>query len=130
MDAVVTPRPLAPAARKRLCSGAFIARQPRKNLSMCLRIHRSLALLLVMVAPATVALGESPAKPTPTGEIVVRYIDGSVVKLTLLDDHVEIATAEGKRSIPVNEIRKVDLGLRISEEQSKQIEAAIVDLGS
>jgi LCCL domain len=97
---------------------------------MSLRIIRGLAPILVMVVPAAVAPAQSPAKPMPTGEIVVRYIDGSVVKLTLLDDHVEIATPEGKRSIPVTEIRKVDLGLRISEELSKQIDAAISDLGS
>jgi LCCL domain len=83
-----------------------------------------------MVVPGALALAQTPPKPTPTGEIVVRYIDGSVVKLTLLDDRVEIATAEGKRSIPVSEIRKVDLGLRISDELSKQIDAAITDLAS
>jgi hypothetical protein len=83
-----------------------------------------------MVVSAAVARGELPAKPTPTGEVVVRYIDGSVVKLTLLDDRVEIATPEGKRSIPVSEIRKVDLGLRIADEVSKRIDAAIADLGN
>jgi len=97
---------------------------------MSRRLIRGLALPLVIFAPATLARGDSPAKPTPTGEIVVRYIDGSVVKLTLVDDKVDIVTTDGKRSIQVAEIRKVELGLRISEDQSKQIDAAITDLGS
>jgi LCCL domain len=93
-------------------------------------IIRVLSALLVIGAAAAVVRGQAPASSSPTGEIVVRYIDGSVVKLTLLDDRVEIATPDGKRSIPVSDIRKVDLGLRISDELSKQIDAAIADLGS
>jgi len=91
---------------------------------------RVLSAFFVIGAAAAVARGQAPASSSPTGEIVVRYIDGSVVKLTLLDDRVEIATAEGKRSILVSDIRKVDFGLRISDELSKQIDAAITDLGS
>jgi hypothetical protein len=81
-------------------------------------------------APAWVCAEDKATKPAAPPEVAVRYIDGSFVKLTLLDDRLEIVTSEGTRSIPVSEMRKVDLGLRISDEQSKRIDAAIKDLGS
>ena len=53
-----------------------------------------------------------------------------MVKLTLLDERVEILTPTGKQSILASDIKKVDLGLRISDELAKRIDAAIADLGS
>jgi LCCL domain len=91
---------------------------------------RLVAVLLVAFAPAGTIADDKPAKPATPPEIAVRFIDGSLVKLTLLEDRVEIVTAEGKRAVAVSEIRKVDLGLRISDDQSKRIDAAITDLGS
>ena len=86
-----------------------------------------------------VALGLTPAlsaqedkKPPRTGESVmeVKLIDDSVIKLTLLEGQLEFLTPHGKLTIPVAEIRKVDLGMRIPDDVAAQIQAAIADLGS
>src|SRR5262245_11573485 len=117
---------------RRLCSMAIVAPRPRKTSPMTLPhpVISGPIVLLIAFAPARVMAEDKPGKPSGPPEIAVRYIDGSLVRLTLLDDRLEIVTPEGTRSIPVSEIRKVDLGLRISDEQSKRIDAAIKDLGS
>jgi len=89
---------------------------------------------------AVVALGlvpalraqEDPKKPAKPGETVieVKLIDDSVLKLTLLDGQVEFLTPHGKLTIPVAEIRKVELGMRIPDDVYAQIQAAVADLGS
>lgn len=67
-----------------------------------------------------------PAEPT----IEVKLIDDSVIKLTLLDATIDFATPHGKLTIPVGEVRRIDLGLRIPDDVAAQIKTAIVDLGN
>ena len=92
-------------------------------------------LLAVVVAlafgPVVVAQGD-PKKSARPGETVVevKLVDDSVLKLTLLEGQVDFLTPHGKLTIPVSEIRKVELGMRIPDEVATQIQAAIADLGS
>ena len=60
----------------------------------------------------------------------MKLVDDSVVKLTLLEGQVEYMTPHGKLMIPVADIRKVELGLRIPEDVASSIQAAAADLGS
>jgi LCCL domain len=75
---------------------------------------------------------DEPKKTAKPAEatIDVKLTDDSVVKLTLLDLSVEFVTPHGKLTIPVNEIRKVELGLRIPDDVAAIIKAAAADLGS
>jgi LCCL domain len=88
---------------------------------------------------AVVALGLAPVagadetkKPNRPAEttIDVRLTDDSTVKLTLLDGQIEFLTPHGRLVIPVADIRKVELGMRIPDDVASQIQAAIADLGS
>jgi len=91
----------------------------------------SLFAALLVAAPAARADDDpkKPAKPGETG-IEVKLTDDSVVKLTLLDTSVEFVTPHGKLTIPVTEIRRVDLGLRVPDDVAAVIKAAAADLGS
>jgi LCCL domain len=82
---------------------------------------------VVVLAPATRA--QQPTKPAEQ-VLHIRLIDDSVVKLTLLEDRVEFLTPHGKLSIPVADIRQVELGMRIPDDVARQIEQAAADLGS
>src|SRR5437660_12812005 len=97
--------------------------------AICTRLLAAVALLIC--APLICAQDE-PKKPTRSAEPVVevKLIDDSVLELTLLDHQVEFLTQYGKLSIPVSEIRRVDLGLRIPDEVAAIIQAAVADLGS
>lgn len=88
----------------------------------------AVALGLAASAPAS----DEPKKPTKPTETTIecRLTDDSTIKLTLLDGQVEFVTPHGKLSIPVSEIRKVELGLRIPDDVATQIAAAVADLGS
>jgi hypothetical protein len=93
------------------------------------RLLAAVAALLLL--PALRAQDE-PKKPTRPIETVVevKLIDDSIVKLTLLDGQVDFLTKHGKLTIPVNEIRRVDLGLRIPDDVAGIIAAAAADLGN
>ena len=85
----------------------------------------ALALLLSAVAPA--AEPTSASDPSP---VEVRFADGSVVRMTLLEPAVEIATRYGKLSVPVAEVRRIDFGFRYPEGVEKRIDEAILRLGN
>jgi hypothetical protein len=89
------------------------------------------AVVALGLAPAVPAQDE-PKKTSRPNEttIDVRLTDDSTVKLTLLDGQIEFLTPHGKLTIPVAEIRKVELGMRIPDDVAAQIQAAVADLGS
>jgi hypothetical protein len=71
----------------------------------------------------------APLKHAP-GAMEVHFTDGSTLKLTVRDLQVELQTPYGKLSIPVADIQRLEIGLRISEETAKHIEEAVARLGS
>src|SRR5262249_18669966 len=86
----------------------------------------------LLICTPIICAQDEPKKPVRPAEPVVevKLIDDSVLKLTLLDHQVEYLTPHGKLSIPVSEIRRVDLGLRIPDDVLVIIQTAIADLGS
>src|SRR5262249_32380763 len=79
-------------------------------------------------SPGTAKSDEFP--PAPGGpQVEVQFGDGSLVKLTLLDPKLDIATRYGKLSVPLNEIRRIELGVRYPEGALQKIQDAITRLG-
>jgi len=97
----------------------------------CALAGRLLAAAVLLAAPAARA-DDDPKKVARPAEnaIEVKLTDDSVVKLTLLDGSIEFVTPHGKLTIPVTEIRRVELGLRIPDDVAALIKAAAADLGS
>src|SRR5262249_17206550 len=52
----------------------------------------------------------------PPAAVEVRFVDGSSLKLAVLDERLELNTPYGKLQIPVADIRQIDFGRRIAEE--------------
>lgn len=73
--------------------------------------------------------GAGPKKPA-AGAVEVKLADESTLKVLLRDERIELETAYGKLSIPVADIQRIDVGLRLSDELRKKIEGRIVDLGN
>lgn len=91
----------------------------------------SAAVAVLICAPMICGQDEPKKSNRPAEPLVeVKLVDDSVLKLTLLDTQVEFLTPYGRLSIPVSEIRRVDLGLRIPDEVAVIIQGAIADLGS
>jgi hypothetical protein len=93
-------------------------------------------LAFLLVPPARSAVNDTandPKGPAPTagpGVVEVRFVNGSTVMMTLLQDKLEIQTAYGKLIIPPGDIRRIEFGRRISEEDARKVEQAIRCLSS
>jgi hypothetical protein len=104
--------------------------------STIMRSRSRWALLALALAVAGVTLGqENDAKNAPGPRpnpfpVEVRFADESTVKAALLDKSIEIATRYGKLTVPVEEIRSIEFGLRIPAETAKRIERAVSRLNS
>jgi hypothetical protein len=74
---------------------------------------------------------KNPPGPRPSSyPVEVRFADDSTVKAALLEKNLEINTRYGKLTVPVDEVRSIELGLRIPDETAKRIETAVARLGS
>jgi hypothetical protein len=96
---------------------------------MCSRSHWALLALALAITSATLGQ-EKDAKTGPAPRpnpypVEVRFADESIVKAALLDKNVVIATRYGKLTVPMEEIRSIEFGLRIPAETVKRVEAAI-----
>jgi hypothetical protein len=92
------------------------------------RFHGALAAAFV-AAGFTFAQDSSPS--TSKGHVAeVRFIDGSLVRMCILQDELEVATKYGKLTIPLRDIRRIDLGLHLPAGLDVQIDQSIRLLGS
>lgn len=60
----------------------------------------------------------------------VRFSDGSIVRMTLLEENLDVLTKYGKLTIPLSEIRRVEFGLHVPPDVSLQITQSIKRLAS
>jgi hypothetical protein len=87
-------------------------------------------LALALLLPGLGLAQETPAKE-PNGKIAeVRFGDGSVVRMSLLQEQLEVMTKYGKLSVPITEIRRIEFGLHAPGSLGNQITASIKLLGS
>jgi hypothetical protein len=74
---------------------------------------------------------KAPASPKPSPYAVeVRFADDSVIKAALQDKNIVVVTRYGKLTVAVDEIRSIELGMRVPEESLKRVDAAIGMLGN
>jgi hypothetical protein len=109
------------------------------------RLHPRTVLFALVSAAASIAacvcLPVAGADPEPPKEpekkpatkvgtpVEVRFLDGSVLKLTVLEERFSVTTAYGKLVVPLAAVRTIDFATRVPADLAKQIDAAIVDLG-
>lgn len=94
------------------------------------RIARILALSLTLAVSAR-GLAQEQNQTSPRPHVAeVRFGDGSVVRMTLLQENVEVVTKFGKLTIPLTEIRRIEFGVHVPPETSQQITQSIKRLAS
>lgn len=79
-------------------------------------------------APLNSKPDASPVIPPPALE--ARCTDGSLMKLSLLDEHLRLKTRYGELLIPARDVQSIEFSTRIPPDVAKRIEAAIERLGS
>ncbi|QEL16277.1 LCCL domain-containing protein [Limnoglobus roseus] len=71
------------------------------------------------------------AKPTLAGpEVEVKFIDGSVMKVKLLDEKLELVTKHGTLQVAIADIKRVEFATRIPPADADKVRAAVQALGS
>jgi hypothetical protein len=73
---------------------------------------------------------DRPMRKRDPGTLEVRFIDDSVLHLKIRDPKLELVTPYGTLMIPVTDIEKIEVGMRIPDEVARRIEAAAAGLGS
>jgi hypothetical protein len=69
-------------------------------------------------------------KVGPPVDAEVRFTDDSVLKLTLRDKVILLNTTYGQLRIPVSNLRYIDFATRIPDTVTRQVDAAVANLGS
>jgi hypothetical protein len=83
-----------------------------------------------VVLAAGVGLAQEPTKKEPAHLAEVRFNDGSLVRMTILQDDVEVMTKYGKLTIPLKDVRRIDLGLHLPAGLDQQLDQSIRLLAS
>ncbi|MCI0681385.1 MAG: hypothetical protein L0Y71_04710 [Gemmataceae bacterium] len=92
------------------------------------RLHGALAGALLT---AGVTFAQDTVKTSPKPHVAeVRFNDGSLVRMTILQDDIDVMTKYGKLTIPLGDIRRIDLGLHLPQGLDQQIDQSIRLLAS
>lgn len=97
------------------------------------RFHGALAVATLAGPLLTASLTfaqDSVGKDTKSHVAEVRFNDGSLVRMTILQSDIEVMTKYGKLTIPLSDIRRVDLGLHLPQGLDQQIDQSIRLLAS
>src|SRR5947209_4086833 len=86
------------------------------------------ALSWVPVAGAQTLGDKKPEEGNDKAE--VRFTDDSIVRMSILQDKLDIVTKYGKLTVPIADIIKIDFGVHVPPDLEKKISQAIQDLGS
>jgi hypothetical protein len=69
-------------------------------------------------------------EPAIPGDCEIHFLNGSKVRMIVQSEKLEVATAYGRLSVPVKDVRAIEFGLHFPEGMEAQIEAAIRRLDS
>ena len=87
-------------------------------------IFSTLAIVLVVTDVARSQTKDSPRLAE------VKFVDGSVVRMSIMQESLEVVTKYGKLTIPTNDIRKIEMGRHPPEGVEKTVDQAIQLLAS
>src|SRR4051812_35982972 len=87
---------------------------------------------LALSSPAIASTQESLSKkvaPVPN-EVEAHFGNGSIVRMTLLQETIDVQTRFGKLTVPTREIRRIEFGVHLPEGIEPKVDASIRKLGA
>jgi hypothetical protein len=94
-------------------------------------MRRSFVPALILVATTTTsAWSQNPAGKEAARLAEVRFADGSIVRMVIQQESLEVMTKYGKLTIPTNDIRKIEMGRHPPEGIERTIDQSIKLLSS
>lgn len=88
------------------------------------------ALGAIVVLAQVASAQESGSKEVRPNHAEVRFGDGSLVRVIILQDTLDVMTKYGKLTVPIQEIRRIDFGLHLPPGVDVKIDTSIKQLGS
>jgi hypothetical protein len=89
------------------------------------------AALCVCLAASTSGLAQQSTTTSPRPNLAeVRFGDGSIVRMNIMQENLEVQTKYGKLMIPLEEVRRVEFGLHVPPDVNQQINQSIKRLAS
>jgi len=85
--------------------------------------------VIVAVSTRSLAQDQPSSSPRPN-HAEVRFGDGSIVRMNLLQENLEVQTKYGKLTIPLSDVRRVEFGLHVPPDVNQQITQSIKRLAS
>jgi hypothetical protein len=83
---------------------------------------------LVIAGFAYAQQGDETKKSAEASEAEVRLMDGSIVRMQILQDKIDVQTAYGKLTVPVKQIARIDFGVHLPSTLEPKIVQAIEQL--
>jgi hypothetical protein len=85
--------------------------------------------VLMAQPPSGNPAARDAAKPAHESPAEMIFADGSTVRVALLTADIELETKYGKLTIPAADVQRVEFAFRLPDELSRQIAAAVKQLG-
>jgi hypothetical protein len=94
-------------------------------------LRHILATAFFLSAATNLLAGDPPRKTKlDPRKVEVVFADGSTVKMTLMQDNVEITSRYGKFKVPVEDIVRIEFGFRYPEGVEEKVRNGIAGLGN
>jgi hypothetical protein len=91
---------------------------------------RFFLLVTATLVALSAAHAQSGAMKNNSGEVEILFANGSLVRLTLEQEKIDIETLYGKLNVPLKDIRRIEFGLHVPDGVDKKVEVAIKKLAS
>lgn len=93
-------------------------------------VRSVLAAVFAVVASPLVLGADPPAAASTEPQFEARFLDGSVAVVTVSEATVAVNTRYGKLTVPLAEVKKIELGFRYPDGMEAKVKAAVEDLGA
>ncbi len=90
-------------------------------------------LWLVPLACAAVAVAQQdPGKDAPEkkDEAEIQFANGSTVRMSLLQETIDVQTRYGKLTIPLADVQRIEFGVHLPADVAARVDTAVAKLGS
>jgi hypothetical protein len=93
------------------------------------RFCQAIVCAALIGVPSGLWAGPAPDTPPPH-EVVATFHDGTVIQKAALHGNLELITRYGKLTVPIRDVQRIEIGFRLSAEDTRTVEEAIHELGS
>lgn len=93
-----------------------------------MRLHHAVLLATLGVLVSSAGPAAEPNKMPPPAVVAVQLHNGTLIKEATIEGTIEIMTRYGKFVIPAQDIRRIEFGFRLLDEDRRQLDQALQQL--